>query len=133
MYSKITDSFLDVFDGETGLYMGHSHFTLTQGSENKLLDFLNYNKVPDTLVLLNVSLSDTSADYIPPELFQKHSRISVLNIDVVDAYSQRLVPIEIEMSYDVLVRGNLSQTPYYFESVELRNIKFLDVNCRYVQ
>ncbi len=133
MYSKITDSFLDVFDGETGLYMGHSHFTLTQGSEKKLLDFLNYNKVPDTLVLLNVSLSDTSADYIPPELFQKHSRISVLNIDVVDAYSQRLVPIEIEMSYDVLVRGNLSQTPYYFESVELRSIKFLDVNCRYVQ
>jgi len=133
MYSKITDSFLDVFDEETGLYMGHSHFTLTQGSENKLLDFLNYNKVPDTLVLLNVSLSDTSADYIPRELFEKHSRISVLYIDVVDAYSQRLIPIEIEMSYDVLVRGNLSRTPYYFESVELRNIKILDVNYRYVQ
>lgn len=133
MYSKITDSFLDVFDEETGLYMGHSHFTLAQGSENKLLDFLNYNKVPDTLVLLNVSLSDTSANYIPPELFQKHSRISSLYLDVVDAHSQELVPIEIKLSYDVLARGNLFGTPYYFESVELGNIKFLDVNYRYVQ
>ena len=133
MYSKITDSFLDVFDGETGLYMGHSHFTLTEGSEKKLLDFLNYNKVPNTLVLLNVSLSDTSSDYIPPELFQKHNRNSVLFIDVVEAHSQRLVPIEIEMSYDVLVRGNLSDTPYFFESVELENIKILDVNYRYIK
>ena len=133
MYSKITDSYSDIFDEETGLYMGHSHFTLTQGSENKLLDLLNYNKVPDTLVLLNVSLSDTSANYIPPELFQKHSRISVLFIDVVDTHSQRLIPIEIEMSYDVLVRGNLSENPYYFESVELGNIKILDVDYRYIQ
>lgn len=132
MYSKITDSFLDVFDEKTGLYMGHSHFTLTQGSENKLLDFLNYNKIPDTLALLNVSLSDVSANYIPPELFCMHERISVLYIDVVDTYSRRLVPIEIKMSYDVLVRGNLSGTPYYFESVELENIKILDVNYRYV-
>ncbi|WP_312635039.1 hypothetical protein [Oscillibacter sp.] len=133
MYSKITDSFFDIFDRETGLYMGHSHFTLTEGSEKKLLDFLNYNKVPDSLVLLNVSLSDTSSNYIPPELFQKHSRTSVMLIDVVDTYSQRLIPIEIEMSYDVLVRGNLSDTPYFFESVELRNIKILDVDYRFIQ
>ncbi len=133
MYSKITDSFFDIFDGETGLYMGHSHFTLTDGSEKKLLDFLNYNKVPNSLVLLNVSLSDTSSNYIPPELFQKHSRTSVMLIDVVDTYSQRLIPIEIEMSYDVLVRGNLSDTPYFFESVELGNIKILDVNYRFIQ
>ncbi|WP_312940014.1 hypothetical protein [Oscillibacter sp.] len=133
MYSKITDSFFDIFDGETGLYMGHSHFTLTDGSEQKLLDFLNYNKVPRSLVLLNVSLSDTAANYITPELFQKQSRTAVMFIDAIDAHSQKLIPIEIEMKYDVLVRGKLSGNPYYFESIELGNIEILDVNCRYIQ
>lgn len=132
MYSKITDSHIDVFDGESGNYMGHSYFTLTQSSERKLLDLLNYNKVPDTLVLLNVAMSKASANYIPPELFQKHSRISTLYIDAVDAYSKRLVPIEIAMSYDVIARGHLSGSPYSFESVELENIKILNIDYRHI-
>lgn len=132
MYNKITDSHIDIFDGETGNYMGHSYFTLTQGSERELLDLLNYNKVPDTLVLLDVSLSETSANYIPPELFQKHSRISTLYIDAVDAYSGRLVPIEVVMSYDIIARGHLSGNPYSFESVELGNIKILNIDYRYI-
>lgn len=132
MYSKITDSYLDVFDGETGDYMGHSRFTLTQSSERKLLDILNYNIVPDTLVLLDVALSETSKNYIPPALFQKYNRFSTLYIDAVDAYSKRLVPIEITMNYDVIARGHLSGNPYSFESVELGKIKILNIDYRYV-
>ena len=132
MYSKITDSYFDVFDGGTNNYMGHSHFTLTQSSERKLLDFLNYNRVPDTLVLLDVTVSEASINYIPPELFQKHSRISTLYIDAVDAYSGSLVPIEIVMSYDVIARGHLSGSPYSFDSLELGNIKILSIDYRYI-
>lgn len=130
MYSKITDIYLNVFDSETNEYMGHSRFTLTQRSERKLLDLLNYNTVPDTLTLLDVALSDTSRNYIPPALFKKNSRISTLYIDAVDAFSGRLVPIEIVMSYDVVARGHLSGSPYSFESIELGNIKILSIDYK---
>ena len=130
MYSKITDIYLNVFDSETNEYMGHSRFKLTQSSERKLLDLLNYNIAPDTLTLLDVALSDTSKNYIPPALFKKNSRISTLYIDAVDTYSGRLVPIEIVMSYDVIARGHLSGNPYSFESVELGNIKILNIDYK---
>ena len=132
MYSKITDNSADVFDSKTGNYLGRSHFTLTQSAERKLLDFLNYNKVPNTLVLVNLSMSETSVNYVSPELFKTHSQLSTLYIDSVDAYSGTLVPIEIEMSYDVVTRGHLSESPYSFESIELRNIKILDIDYRYI-
>lgn len=132
MYDEILDSYFDVFDGETGDYIGHSHFSLPTGSERKLLDLINYNRVPDTLTLLNVTLSRPSGNYIPPELFQKHNRLAILHVDAVESYSGKLVPIEIRMGYDVVARGNLSGNQYYFESLELDNIELISIDITHV-
>ena len=126
MYSQILNNGntanLDIFDERTGDYIGHSHFRLSSESERKLLELINYNRVPDTLTLLNVTLSHPSENYIPPEVFRTLPRRAVLTIEAIDAYSGKRVPIEIRLRYDVVARGNLSGSQYLFESIELSNI-----------
>jgi hypothetical protein len=131
MYTQITDSYFDVYDGETGAYMGNSKFTLPQNSEDKLLDLLNYNKVPDSLVLLNVNLSETTQNYIPPELFRKNKRQATLYLDVIDTNSDQIYPFQIHMRYDVVARGRLSGSRYFFDSLGLDNIQIEEVDLRY--
>lgn len=129
MYHQIPNtSNLDIFDGRTGDFIGHSHFRLSSDSEQKLLNLINYNRVPDTLTLLDITLSHPSKNYIPPEIFRKLPRRAVLMVEAADAYPGRRVPIEIRMSYDVVGRGNLLGDQFHFDSAELSNIQVTDIS-----
>lgn len=127
VYSKITNPSFIIFDGKTGSYIGHSRVTPTPESEQKILDLLNFNQIPDSLTLLNITLSRPSNSYLPPAVSRKLPRVAILNIEALDQHSGEWVPLELRMRYDVLARGNLTGGLYHFDSVELDNMDLVDM------
>lgn len=126
VYSQITNPGFIIFDGKTGSYIGHSRVTPTPESEQKLLDLLNFNQIPNSLTLLNITLSRPSNSYLPPAVNRKLSRIAILNLEALDQSSGEWIPIELRMRYDVLARGNLIGGLYHFDSAEIDNIELVD-------
>lgn len=127
MYSEVSNASLNIYDGETGNYIGEARFTLSTEAAAKLLDLFNYGKVPDSLLLLDVNLYHPSSSYIPPEPYQLYKRKAILRALFTDASTREQVPYEIRMTYDTRARGNLSGNLYYFDSVELNNINIADI------
>lgn len=126
MYTKILNPSFTVFDGTTGNYIGHSHVTLTPDSERKVLNLLNYNQIPDTLSMTDVTLSRPSENYVPPQTNQTLPRSAIMEVEAFDQSTGARIPFEIRIEYDILARGNLLGDQYHFDSVEMRNIRLID-------
>jgi len=127
VYSEISNASLNIYNGETGDYIGEAQFTLSSEAAAKLLDLFNYGKVPDSLLLLDVNLYRPSRSYIPPEPYQQYKREAILRALFTDSSTQEQVPYEIRMTYDTRARGSLLGNLYYFDSIELNNINIVDI------
>lgn len=127
MYDEIYGTSLVVFDDATSEYVGKTRFDLTYEAGRKLLDLINFNRVPDALIISNVDAVCGSKQCEPSDLFTFVRRHSILNAIVKDRYSKRAMPIEIEMKYDRIARSNSSKDSGRLESVLLNNIEILDV------
>jgi len=127
MYDKIIYSSLSFFDGETGNFIGTARFELPTESTKKLLDLLNYGKVPEIFVILDASVYAPAKTYTPPEPSKKYKRLGVMNIVAEDEYSGMPTPFEIRFTYDVVVRGKLSSELLYFDSLEMSNINIISI------
>lgn len=60
MYTKISSPEMVIYDGETKELIGKVKFMLPPSTENKLLQLVNYNMKPSSLLLLNVVLYEPS-------------------------------------------------------------------------
>lgn len=128
MYNMVTKLINEVYDGKTGKFLGYATFELSPADEAKLLDLLNFGKVPQYLTLLNVDIVRTAEDYVPPELTEKYPRAGVLRALFRDDTSGVLMPIEIHFTFDVRGKGQQSGDLYHFDSVEYSNIKVNQIN-----
>lgn len=127
MYDRITNTNLNVFSAPTNEYIGKFNFVLTSEAESKLLDLLNYNRVPDSLIILNASLYEPPGSYTPPEPFKKYRREGILSAVVGESSSGIQIPMEIRMQYDMRARVNPAGNLYYYDSMELSNIDVVDI------
>jgi len=127
MYDQIANASASLFDGDTENFLGKAQFSLSDDSQKKLLDLLNYGKIPEKLVVSDVSLYDPAKGYVPPELYEAYRRSSVLNAVARDKYSGEQVPVEIRLKYDSSVRSHSSKNPYYIDCVGAENIEVVDV------
>ena len=130
MFDKVSHLVNEIYDGSTNKFLGYSRFDLSQSEEEKLLDLVNYGKVPESLILLNVRFSQTPADYVPPSLTQKSKRRGILRGLFRDADSGKYIPVEIYFTFDVRGRGNLSGDIYYFDSLEYSNIQIDHIDVK---
>lgn len=121
MYVSITNTSLHVFDRDTGSYIGRAQFVLPAESERALLDLVNYGRVPETLVLLDVALYHPSRSYVPPKPFQTYRRDSILSAILYDVDSGRQTPVEIRLRYDLRTKALVSGDFCYYEAAELSN------------
>jgi len=128
MYNMVTKLVNEVYDGKTGEFLGYATFELSPTDETKLLDLLNYGKVPQYLTLLNVDIVRTAKDYVPPELTEKYPRSGVLHALFRDDTSGVLMPIDIHFTFDVRGKGQQSGDLFHFDSVEYSNIKVDQIN-----
>lgn len=128
MYDIVTHLVNEVYDGKTDEFLGYSTFELPTTEERKLLQLVNYGKIPESLILLNVNFSQTPPDYVPPKLTEKAKRRGVLRALFRDKASGVFVPVDIHFTFDVRGRGNLSGDVYHFDSLEYSNIKVDQIN-----
>lgn len=122
MFTKITNPVIDIYNGETNQFIGEARFKLSADAEQELLQLVNNNKTPSSLVLMDVDLYQPSESYVPPTPFIAYTRKGILRALFTDFITGELVPIEIRFKYDTRARGNLSGNLYYFNSVEFNNI-----------
>ena len=123
MYDMVTNLQNEVYDRETGNFLGYATFELPPREEEKLLQLVNYGKIPESLTLVNVDIILTAADYVPPELTIKYPRIGVLHALFRDETSGAFIPVEIHFTFDVRGKGQQSGNLYHFDSVEYSNMK----------
>lgn len=128
MKDKIVDTSSDLFDAETGNYIGMAQFDLTSEAENDLLNFINYNIVPKSIILLNVNMKSPAASYVAPIPFALNKRIAVLRGAARDKDSALYTPFEIRLKYDTVARGYSKNNAYHADSVELSNIQPIAIN-----
>lgn len=127
MFAKISNPEIFISDGETGEFISETKFSLSSDAEKALLDMVNYNKVPPSLLLLNLKFQP-SDHFIPPSLEGPVKRIGIIKGLFTDANSGELIPVEIRIRYDAMARGNLSRDQYFFDSVEYSNIELEGVS-----
>ena len=128
MVNRISNVESDVFDARTGSYLGKARFELPPESEQELLDYINYNIIPNSMVLLDVNLYDPADDYSAPEPFQLNQRIAVLHGVARDQDSRVQMPFELRLKYRTISRGNLSQNIYHADSIQLSDITPISIN-----
>ena len=127
MYDKIIYTSLSIFDGENGNFIGTARFELPTESSKKLLDLLNYGKVPEVFIILDASVYAPANTYIPPEPTKTYKRLGIMYVVAEDEYSGAPVPFEIRFTYDVVVRGKLTPELLYFDSLEMSNLNILSI------
>lgn len=131
MYDKVVDADIILHNGKTGDYIGKTHFLMSPNTEKQLLDMLNYNQIPDTITLQDVRLYEPVANYKQPEPYKKFLRESTLNVIARDAYSGERIPVELRLKYYVMARAHFTNDIYYFDSIELSNIKIMGAKTDY--
>ncbi|MPN52052.1 hypothetical protein SDC9_199704 [bioreactor metagenome] len=127
MYDRLTNTNLNVFSAPTKEYVGKFNFVPSNDAESKLLNLLNYNKIPDSLIILNATLYSPPGSYTPPEPFKKYRREGILSAVAGSSNSGNAVPIEIRLKYDMRARVQPDENLYYYDSMELSNIEIVRI------
>lgn len=131
MYTKISNPSIVIYDGKSSELIGTATFKLTKESEKALLNLLNYNVPPSSLTLLEMVLYEPSPNYIPPTPFMPYPRKGTIHALFKNAYTGKLVSVEIRLSYNARARGNITGDLYRFESVEFSDIDIESVQMIY--
>lgn len=131
MYTKIINPNIVIYDEETGELIGTATFKLTKESERALLNLLNYNMQPSSLTVLDLNLHEPSPNYIPPTPFIPYARKGIIHALFKNAYTGKLVSVEIQLKYNARARGNITGDLYRFESVEFSDIDIESVKIIY--
>ena len=127
MYDRISNTNLNVFSAPTNEYIGKFYFVLSSEAETKLLNLLNYNKVPDSLIILDATLYSPPSSYTPPEPFEKYRREGILSAVAGESSSGAEIPVEIRLRYDMRARVYPAGNLYYYNSMELSSIEVVDI------
>lgn len=122
MFIEIIQPNVEIYDGETNKFIGEATYVLPPESEQALLDLINNGIAPTSLLLLDENIYRPARDYIPPIPYKKYKRNGIFHAQVIDSLTGERVPVTIHMRYDAIIRGDLTENPYFYDSVEYSNI-----------
>jgi hypothetical protein len=123
MFEKIINPSLSVYDGETNKFIGEARFDLLPETENKILQMVNYHKIPHSVILMNLDFVEASGDYVPPVIGKALKQEGIIRAVFIDTANFDQLPIEIRFKYNAKARGYRKNNPYLFDSFELSNIE----------
>lgn len=127
MYDRITNTTLDVFATQTREYVGKSKFSLSSEDELKLLNLLNYNEIPDSLLLLDVIPYAIPINYVVPTLFLNYPSEVIISANARISGTNFQPLIKIRLNCDIRGRASAYGALYKYDSMELSNIELLDI------
>lgn len=122
MFDKVSQPYVEIYDGDTNEYLGRSIFRTTPEVENAILGYARNEDGPNRIVFRNVYFHPTSPEYPMILPFKKRSRRGIFKAMLRDENSKLWIPIEIYARFNVLGRGQPTEDEYYFESVEYSDI-----------
>lgn len=133
MYAKLSNPCVVIFFGNTGELIGTATFTLSDESEKALLNLLNYNEQPSSLTLLDAELHRPSPNYSPPTPSRPYARKGIIKANALFAHanSKSLVPVEIQLKYNLLVSESETGNVFHFGSVKFDDIVIQSVKIIY--
>lgn len=127
MYNQVINPSIDIYNADTGEFLGTSTFDLSSYEEKKLLNYLNRGESFSDLLLLNARLYNAPKDYVPPTIDRGLRRVGVLHALFRDDTGVD-VPIEIRMKFLSQARGVFPGDPYFLSSVLYSDIIVESVN-----
>ncbi|MEM5795307.1 MAG: hypothetical protein AAGU23_03410 [Bacillota bacterium] len=122
MFDKVSQAYIDAYDGITGNYLGRHVFKVTPEVERILLDYMHNGKMKDPIVLQDVLFYPGADGYTMPLPYEKYSRRGVLRAMFRDKYSLQWVPVEILARFNIRARARPEENRYHFDSVEYSDI-----------
>lgn len=126
MYVRIANPNIAIYNGLTNNFIADGRFQFSPESEQAILDLVNYNKVPEKLLLLNLFFYQQSAFFDPPTPDSLAKRKGIIRAIFTNESGEQ-VPMEIRLEYDAIARGNTLGSRYFFDSVEYDNIRVISV------
>lgn len=128
MYKKISNPEITIYDGETKELIGTAKFDLSPRSEYDLLQLVNYNIAPSSLLMLNMNLYDPAESYVRPEPYCRYMREGKIKAFFTDSDTKSRIPIEIIIKYNARANSANPQNINFYDSVNFDNIKVISVN-----
>ncbi len=123
MFDKVSQAYIEVYDGITNEYLGRAFFKLTPEVEDTILRYARNEKGPDRIELQDSDFYPASSAYALLLPFKKRSRKGIFKAMIRDRVSLLWVPFEIYEKYNASVGGGqFTGDNYYYDSVELSNI-----------
>lgn len=130
MYTQINDPDIIIYDGETRELIGKGRFVLSPSAESALLDLVNYNVQPPTLLLLNAKLYEPADNYSPPIPYKEYTRYGRFTAMFTESYTRKQVPIEIKIKYAARANKVNPVIQNYYDSVVFSDIEVLSVETQ---
>lgn len=127
MYTKISNSEIIIYDGETKELIGTAKFDLSPSAEDNLLQLVNYNITPSSLLLLNLNLYEISESYARPAPYYRYMREGKIRATYTDLYTKDLVTLEIVLKYNVRVNSANPRNLHFYDSVNFDDIEVVAV------
>ncbi|MGE4213915.1 MAG: hypothetical protein AB7E42_03945 [Anaerotignaceae bacterium] len=127
MYTKISNPEIIIYDGETKKLIGTAKFNLSPTAESDLLQLVNYNIAPSSLLLLNASLYEPSKTYLSPTPYFEYMREGRIRALFTDVYTKNQVPIEIIIKYNARANSANPKNQNFYDSVNFYNIEVKSV------
>ena len=127
VFDKVATPRIDIYDNKTNEYYGRVVYNPNSNSESALLGMINQAKVPESVVVQDVTFFPSSSRYVPPGLFQKYPRNAIIRAEFRDADSKLWMPADIYVSLSARTRGNLSGDKYHFDSIEYSDFVLRDI------
>lgn len=127
MYTKISNPEIVIYDGDTNELIGTAKFDLPPKSENDLLDLVNYNIAPSSLLLLNADLYDPAENYVRPEPYYRHNREGKIKAYFTDSDTKNQIPIEIIVKYKARAYSANPKRLNFYDSVNFDDIEVMSV------
>lgn len=128
MFTKIINPTLDIYNLNTGQFLGTATFILPPQEEKKILNLLNYGIQPSTVIVVNADLYFSPEDFAPPSIYETLYLTGLFKADFEEEYSKKNIPIEIIATFDFQARSVIPKDQYYFVSGQFSNINIESIS-----
>ena len=127
MYTKMNNPRIIIYDGDTKELIGTAKFDLSPSAENDLLQLVNYNTPPSSLLLLNLNLYEPAENYTRPEPYFKYVREGKIKASFTDLYTKNQIPLEIIIKYNVRANSANPKNLEFYDSVIFDGIEVISI------
>ncbi|MGE4277207.1 MAG: hypothetical protein AB7E30_08550 [Lawsonibacter sp.] len=122
MFDKVSQVYIEIYNGLTNEYLGRALFKLTPEVENAILKYARNEKGPDRIVIQDADFYPASSNYALLLPFKKRSRKGIFKAMLRDENSKLWIPFEIYVKLNASGESRFTGDEYHFDRAEYSDI-----------